>query len=206
MNEILPRCLLTDDHPALLAAVSDYLGDSGFDLVAVASDGADAVRLAELSRPDVAVVDLRMPRLSGRELLERLRESSPETKIAVYTAEADQRLVEEALSAGAAAVVLKEAPLPDLVRALHAILSGHVYVDPALAATGLTRRETTELTKRERDVLALLAEGLDHEKIGERLEISAETVRTHVRKACDRLGAATRTQAVATAVRRGLIE
>ena len=206
MSETVARCLLADDHPALLAAVGDYLADSGFELVGVASDGAAAVSLAERLRPDVAVVDLRMPRLSGRELIERLRESSPDTKIAVYTAEADERLVEEALGAGAAAVVLKEAPLPDLVRALQAILSGRVYVDPALAAAGLTRREPKELTKRERDVLSLLAEGLDHETIGERLGISAETVRTHVRKASDRLGAATRTQAVATAVRRGLIE
>ena len=206
MNEIHARCLLADDHPALLAAVSDYLADSGFELVGVASDGPGAVGLAERSRPDVAVVDFRMPRLSGRELLERLRESSPDTRIAVYTADADQGLVEEALGVGAAAVVLKEAPLPDLVRALQAILSGRVYVDPALAAAGLTRRERTELTEREREVLSLLAEGLDHEAIGERLQISAETVRTHVRKACDRLGAATRTQAVATAVRRGLIE
>jgi DNA-binding NarL/FixJ family response regulator len=123
-------------------------------------------------------------------------------RVAVYTADADERVVSAALAAGADAVVLKEAPLPDLIRALEAALDGRTYVDPALAPLG----GAPELRPRELDVLRLLADGLSHEAIGERLEITAETVRSHVRKASARLGASTRTQAVASALRLGLIE
>jgi DNA-binding NarL/FixJ family response regulator len=198
MND--PRCLLADDHPALTAAVSAYLSENGFDVVGPAPDGRRAVQLAADERPEVAVVDLRMPRLSGLDLVSALREAAPDTKLVIYTADADEHLAQDVIAAGANAVVLKEAPLADLVRALEAALRGASYLDPAL-----TRSASSALTKREIDVLELLAEGLQHEEIGRRLGISSETVRTHLRKACDRLGAATRTQAVATALRLGLI-
>jgi DNA-binding NarL/FixJ family response regulator len=197
-----PRCLLADDHPALTAAVSAYLAENGFEVVGPVPDGRRAVLLAAEVKPELALVDYRMPRLAGVELVRALREASPETRIAVYTAEADDKIANDVLEAGAVALILKEAPLADLVRALEAALAGGSYLDPALtkgAAPGRT------LTPRELDVLGLLAEGLQHEEIGRRLGISSETVRTHLRKACDRLGAATRTQAVATALRLGLI-
>lgn len=197
-----PRCLLADDHPALTTAVSGYLAANGFEIIGPAPDGRRAVQLASDERPDAAVVDYRMPRLAGTELIAALREASPETRLVVYTADGDERLAREVLAAGATAVVLKEAPLADLVRALEAALAGRSYLDPALARTD---GRSSSLTQRELDVLTLLAEGLQHEEIGRRLGISSETVRTHLRKACDRLGAATRTQAVATALRLGLI-
>jgi DNA-binding NarL/FixJ family response regulator len=203
-----PSCLVADDHPALAAAVGGYLSAAGFDVVGPVADGVAAVELALRVAPALAVVDYRMPRLGGRVLLERLREVSPETRIAVYTAEADDALVAEALAAGGAAVVLKEAPLDDLGRALASVLAGRPYVDPALAGSSLLGprpSRTPLLTERELDVLRLLAEGLSHDEIGLRLSISGETVRTHVRKASDRLQASTRTQAVATALRLGLI-
>ena len=200
MND--PRCLLADDHPALTSAVSNYLLDNGFDIVGPASDGRRAVALAATEKPDLALVDFRMPRLAGLDLIEELREASPETRICVYTADADAQIAEDVLAAGAAALVLKEAPLADLVRALEAVLAGRSYLDPALTRES---KKNGKLTQRELDVLGLLAEGLQHEEIGRRLGISSETVRTHLRKACDRLGAATRTQAVATALRMGLI-
>jgi DNA-binding NarL/FixJ family response regulator len=197
-----PRCLLADDHPALTAAVSAFLADSGFDVLGPAPDGRRAVLLAEAERPELALVDFRMPRLSGMELVAALREASPDTRIVVYTADADEAIARDVLEAGAVALVLKEAPLADLVRALEAALAGGSYLDPALARPAAPGKA---LTQRELDVLALLAEGLQHEEIGRRLGISSETVRTHLRKACDRLGADTRTQAVATALRQGLI-
>jgi two-component system NarL family response regulator len=197
-----PTCLLADDHPALTAAVSAYLGGHGFEVVGPVPDGRRAVQLATQAQPELALVDYRMPRLAGTDLISALREAAPETKIVVYTAEGDDGLAREVLSAGAVALVLKEAPLADLVRALEAALSGSSYLDPALARDPAPGRK---LTQRELDVLGLLAEGLQHEEIGRRLGISAETVRTHLRKASDRLGAATRTQAVATALRLGLI-
>ncbi|HEY5294398.1 MAG TPA: response regulator transcription factor [Gaiellaceae bacterium] len=195
-------CLLADDHPALTAAVSAYLSASGFEIVGPAPDGRRAVELATSERPQLALVDYRMPYLAGVELVLALCRASPTTRIAVYTADGDELLAESVLEAGASAVILKEAPLADLLRALEAVLSGRTYVDPTLLRDGSPR---TQLTQRELDVLGLLAEGLPHAEIGVRLGISSETVRTHLRKASNRLGAATRTQAVATALRRGLI-
>ena len=202
MNIDDPRCLVADDHPALATAVCSYLSANGFDIVGCASDGRRAVALATETKPEVALIDFRMPRLAGGELVRTLREVSPGTAIAVYTADADETVAQEVIDAGAVALVLKEAPLADLIRALESALAGVIYLDPALQRPS-TRSET--LTPRELDVLRLLAEGLQHEQIGSRLGITAETVRSHVRKASDRLGATTRTQAVATALRLGLI-
>jgi DNA-binding NarL/FixJ family response regulator len=200
MND--PRCLVADDHPALTTAVASYLADNGFDIVGPVSDGRRAVALAEQAKPELALVDFRMPRLWGLELVAAIREVTPDTRICVYTADGDEQLAKDVLAAGAVALVLKEAPLADLVRALEAALAGGSYLDPALARNPVPGGK---LTQREVDVLGLLAEGLQHEEIGRRLGISSETVRTHLRKASDRLGASTRTQAVATALRLGLI-
>ncbi|HET7045599.1 MAG TPA: response regulator transcription factor [Gaiellaceae bacterium] len=198
-----PRCLVADDHPALATAVCDFLAGSGYEVVGPASDGPRAVTLARDEAPDLALVDYRMPRLEGPALVAQLREAAPGTAVVVYTADADEHVARAALAAGAAALVLKEAPLSDLGRALDAVRAGRAYVDAGVAHAGAPR---AELTPRELDVLALVAEGLSHEQIGERLGIGGETVRTHLRKASARLGAATRTQAVASAIRRGLIE
>ncbi len=201
------RCLVADDHPGLVAAVSDFLQAQGVELVGAASDGEEAVTLAAAKKPDVALVDFRMPKLSGTGLVERIREVSPQTEVIVYTAEAGDGLAADVIRAGGAGVVLKDAPLDDIVRALEAAVAGRKYVDATLAARALMqpRRANSPLTEREQDVLRLLAEGLGNDGIGRRLGISGETVRTHVQKACERLGASTRTQAVATALRGGLI-
>jgi DNA-binding NarL/FixJ family response regulator len=200
------RCVLADDHPALLAAVGDYLAENGYDVVARAADGSAALRHIEREQPDVALVDYRMPGCFGGELIERIRAISPETRVAVYTAEVDPGIVQETLAAGTDAVVLKEAPMADLVRALREVANGGRYVDPALAGRAVgPEPASTRLTERELDVLRLLAEGLSHEEIGARLSIASETVRTHSRKAAERLGAKTRTQAVASAIRLGLV-
>lgn len=201
-----PRVLVADDHPALLAAVSDFLDENGFEIAGQAADGALAVSLAGETSPDAVLLDYRMPRLGGPELVRALRAAAPKAAVAVYTADADERLVGDALEAGAAAVVLKEAPLADVARALSSVLAGRTYVDPALGMVALTGGRTApELTQREADVLLLLAEGQTYEVIGRRLGISPETVRTHLQKACERLEATTRTHAVATAIRLGLI-
>ncbi|HEY3802651.1 MAG TPA: response regulator transcription factor [Kofleriaceae bacterium] len=197
----MTTCLLADDHEALRIAISSYLTAAGYDVIGPAVDGKDAIEIAGVCTPDVAVVDYRMPRASGAALVRALGAASPVTRIVVYTADADTDLAREALDAGAAAVVLKQAPLADLGRALQTVLAGMTYLDPTLAPDASTPR----LTERELEVLRLLADGLQHEAIGERLGIGSETVRTHLRKACGRLGAATRTHAVASALRAGLI-
>jgi DNA-binding NarL/FixJ family response regulator len=201
------RCLVADDHPALVAAVSDFLESQGFEVVGRARDGVAAVADIRETKPDIALVDYRMPHLSGVELLQQIREAAPDTLIAVYTADSDRSIVASVFDAGAHALILKDAPLADLAQALKAISSGHHYVDPALAPVVLNGASSKPaLTPRETEVLAYVADGLSHQEIGNLLSISPETVRTHVRKACERLHARTRTHAVATALRLGLFQ
>ncbi len=201
-------CLIADDHPAVLEAVAEFLAQGGIEVVARARDGEEALGQIERLKPQVALIDVRMPRLGGIELTQRADRSTPETAILLYTGYGDRALLTEGLDAGVSGFVLKEAPMDDLLRAIRSVASGGTYVDPVLAGTLASSPAGTkrpELTRRERDVLRLLADGLSNEEIGARLFISAETVRTHIRKAMDKLGADTRTQAVARALRDQLI-
>jgi DNA-binding NarL/FixJ family response regulator len=201
-------CVIADDHPAVLEAVAEYLAHSGIDVVARARDGEEALERIEQRKPQVALVDVRMPKVGGIELARRSQRSTPDTSVLLYTGYGDRALLTEALDAGVRGFVLKEAPMDDLVRAVQAVAAGGSYVDPVLAGTlaaASLGSAMPQLTQRERDVLRLLADGLSNEEIGKRLFISAETVRTHVRKAMDKLDADTRTQAVARALRERLI-
>ncbi|MCC6224390.1 MAG: response regulator transcription factor [Thermoleophilia bacterium] len=201
-------CLVADDHPAMIEAVCDVLQEGGFEIVGRARDGEEALAKLETRQPQVALLDLRMPRLSGIEVARRAQRLAPATAVILYTAYGERALLTEALDAGARGFLLKEAPLSDLVRAVEMVAAGQTYVDPGLAgvlASSDAAAKATKLTQRERDVLRLLADGLTNEEIGKRLFISPETVRTHVRKAMARLDADTRTQAVATALRKSLI-
>jgi DNA-binding NarL/FixJ family response regulator len=201
-------CLVADDHPAVLAAVCAVFEDSGIDVVARARDGAEALDLIQTQKPQVALLDVRMPRMSGIEIARESLRTTPETGILLYTGFAERALMIEALDAGARGFVLKEAPLPDLVRAVETVAQGKTYVDPVLAGVIASPEVATQipsLSQRQREVLRLLADGLKNEEIGQRLFISPETVRTHVRKAMAKLEADTRTEAVATALRQSLI-
>lgn len=200
--------IVVDDHPAMVEAICDTLAEEGLEIVGRAVDGEEALAKIEKRGPTVAVIDLRMPRISGIEATRRLARTAPDTAVVLYTAYGDRALLTEAIDAGARGFVLKEAPLADLVRAVQLVAGGGTYVDPVLAGA-LAIAETTAslpaLTQRERDVLRLLADGLTNEEIGAKLFISPETVRTHIRKAMTKLDADTRTQAVATALRQSLI-
>jgi DNA-binding NarL/FixJ family response regulator len=201
-------CLVADDHPAVLAAVCAVFEDSGIEVVARARDGAEALELIQTEKPQVALLDVRMPRMSGIEIARESLRTTPETGILLYTGYAERALMIEALDAGARGFVLKEAPLPDLVRAVETVAQGKTYVDPVLAGVIASAEVATQipsLSQRQREVLRLLADGLKNEEIGKRLFISPETVRTHVRKAMAKLEADTRTEAVATALRQSLI-
>ncbi|HVW88679.1 MAG TPA: response regulator transcription factor [Gaiellaceae bacterium] len=201
-------CVVADDHPAVLEAVAEFLTQGGVDVVGRASDGEEALERIEKRKPRVALVDVRMPRLGGIELTRRAKRAAPSTSVLLYTGYGDRALLTEALDAGVAGFVLKEAPMDDLLRAVQAVANGGTYVDPVLAGTlaaSSVGGNIPQLTQRERDVLRLLADGLSNEEIGKKLFISAETVRTHVRKAMDKLDADTRTQAVARALRENLI-
>jgi DNA-binding NarL/FixJ family response regulator len=200
-------CVVADDHPAVLEAVAEYLESAGIAVVGKAGDGEEALVEIEARRPNVALVDVRMPKLGGIEVARGVAKKAPETAIVLYTGYGDRAMLTEALDIGVRGFVLKEAPLEDLVRAVREVAAGSQYVDPVLAGTLAVAAGARgpQLTTRERDVLRLLAEGLANEEIGKRLFISAETVRTHVRKAMTKLDADTRTQAVAKALRQHLI-
>ena len=201
-------CLVADDHPALVEAVVAVLEDNGMEVVGRARNGDEALSKLETRSPRVALVDLRMPHLSGIELARKATRSAPETAVILYTGYGDRSLLMEALDAGVRGFVLKEAPLVDLVRAVKTVAAGGTYVDPVLVgvlASPQAIDQLPALSQRERDVLRLLANGMSNEEIGKELFISPETVRTYVRKAMGKLEADTRTQAVATALRQSLI-
>jgi len=200
-------CVIADDHPAMLTAIADTLERSGVEVVGRAADGQVALAQIEAHQPQVALVDIRMPRLSGIEVATKAGVVAPNTSIIFYTAYGDRALLSEALDVGARGFVLKEAPLPDLVRAVERVAAGDAYVDPVLAGVLVSAQseKVPTLTQREREVLRLLADGQSSDEIGKRLFISPETVRTHVRKAMAKLAADTRTQAVAIALRQSLI-
>ena len=201
-------CVIADDHPPVLQFLSRYLSNNGITVTASTRDGEEALRKIEQTHPAVAVLDARMPRLSGLEVLRTLTESRSPTRVILYTGYGDDAMLSDALDAGVGGMIDKEAPLDDLVRAIRIVAEGGTYLDPAAAAALIAQRRRNrnrELTKRERDVLRLLADGNANEEIGAILSISPQTVRTHVQKAMEKLGATTRVQAVAIALRESFI-
>jgi DNA-binding NarL/FixJ family response regulator len=203
------RCVVADDHPPILDAVCRFLErEEGLEVVGRARDGEQALRLTEECGPDVALLDIGMPRLDGVSVTREQFASGSRTAVVLYTGQADKALLLDALDAGARGFVLKEAPLPDLARALRLVSAGGIYVDPALAGFLAGRDAAVRLralSKREREILRMLADGMRNEGVAHHLGISPLTVRTHVKNAMDKLEADTRTQAVATALRRSLI-
>jgi DNA-binding NarL/FixJ family response regulator len=204
------RCVVADDHPAIVDSVSRFLdGEDGIRVVGGAPDGDEALRLIEEKRPDVAVLDVRMPGLGGIEIARRLTSAAVTTGVILYTGFPERALVIEALDAGARGFLLKEAPLHELARAVRMVAEGKTYVDPVLAGV-LAGPDVEErlpgVTKREREVLRLLADGMRNEEVARTLSLSPVTVATHVKKAMSKLEADTRTEAVATAIRQSLIQ
>src|ERR671935_2744761 len=123
-------CIVADDHPAVLEAVSEFLRAGGIEVIGRARDGEEPLEKIETRRPRVALVDVRMPRLGGIELTRRAARSAPETAVLLYTGYGDRALLTEALDAGVRGLVLKEAPMDDLLRAVETVASGSQYVDP----------------------------------------------------------------------------
>ena len=200
-------CVIADDHPPIIDCLSRYLTGAGFAVVATAQDGNAALVQILALRPTVCIADVRMPHIDGLELARRALTAAPETAVLLYSGVSDRGLVSDALDAGARGFALKDAPLDDLGRALDSVAAGGLYVDPVLAASLATRRgdERKPLSEREREVLRLLAEGGSYAEIGESLFLSADTVRAHAQRAMLKLGARTRTQAVAVALREAVI-
>jgi DNA-binding NarL/FixJ family response regulator len=181
-------CVIADDHPPVLQFLSRYLTGNGITVTASTTDGDEALRKIELTRPAVAVLDARMPRRSGIDVLKRLAALDLPTRVILYTGHGDDALLSEALDFGVGGMLDKDAPLDDLVRAINVVAHGGTYVDPAAAAALIDQRRRARdqmLTQREREVLRLLADGMTNEAMGAELSISPQTVRTHVQKAME---------------------
>jgi DNA-binding NarL/FixJ family response regulator len=198
-------CVVADDHPVVGDAISAVLSANGIEVIAVARDGEGALEVIAQEHPLIALVDMGLPGLDGAEVARRVPRVSAETSVIVFTGRSDFAVLTEALDAGARGFVLKEAPLPDLVRAIEMVAQGGVYVDPALASLLIEPAHSDKLTPREREIFRLIADGLGNEQIGTRLFISPQTVRTHVGKAMEKLEVHSRTEAVAVALRQKLI-
>ena len=198
---------IADDHPPIVDCLSRHLANAGFAIVSTAQDGNEALAELERLQPLVCVADVRMPRLDGLELARRAATVAPDTAVLLYSGVADKGLVSDALDAGARGFALKDAPLADLTRAVESVAEGNLSVDPVLAAALASRRtdDRKALSEREREVLRLLAEGGSYAEIGATLFLSPDTVRAHAQRAMTKLGARTRTQAVAVALREAVI-
>jgi DNA-binding NarL/FixJ family response regulator len=209
------RILLADDHAVLRDGVRMVLeSHPGLEVVATADNGSDAVELAQSLQPDVAVLDVAMPRLNGLEAARQIRASCPDTEVVILSMHEGEDYLREALRAGAAGYVLKRAAAKELVNAIRAVQRGESYLDPALTRTLISdyvrkveRTDTAEdaLTERELEVLSLVAEGLTNRQIALKLNISIKTVQSHRANLMDKLNLHDRTELVRYAIRRGLI-
>jgi DNA-binding NarL/FixJ family response regulator len=200
--------LVVDDHEVVREGLRLALSRSpNIRVVGEASDGAAAVELAIRRNPDVVVMDIRMSGMDGIEATRLLTERAPDCKVLLFTAHADRSLLARGFDAGAKGYILKEAAHQTLVRAIEKVAAGEGYVDPALVPAFLAGRDQTEiLTAREREILQLLAGGLANTDVAEKLFISQETVKSHVRHILTKLEADTRTHAVAIALRQAIID
>lgn len=199
--------VIVDDHVALRRGMELLLRRAGHHVVGTADDAEGAEALILRRRPDVALVDLALPGRSGAELTRDLLDSDPNLRIVLYTGAADERQLLDGLDAGAAGFALKTGDPEELEQAIRTVAAGDDYLDPRLTpllTTGSHGRAGV-LSPREREILELLCEGLSGEDAARRLQLSSETVRTHVRNAMKKLGAATRVHAVALALQRGEI-
>lgn len=199
---------IIDDHEALREGLQVLLGHGGLEVVGTAGNAASAPDLIEHARPDVALVDIRLPDGSGIDLTRDLLERFPDLRVVLYTGEVDADLLVGGLDSGARGYALKAGSMSELAAAIEQVAAGGTYVDPRLDRVLLSERSTVrlaQLSPRERETMHLIAEGLTAEEIGDRLEVSVETVRTHVRNVVRKLRARNRVHAIAIALERGEI-
>jgi DNA-binding NarL/FixJ family response regulator len=201
-------CVIADDHPPIVDAATRFLTAAGFVVAGTAQTGEQALAAVQQHAPSVCIADIQMPHMGGIELVRHVARVAPETAVLIYSGFSEQALVMDALDAGARGFALKDGPMDDLARAIDIVASGSVYIDPVLAGTlagaGPTERRNP-LSPREREVLRELAAGGSYGEIGSKLYLSPDTVRAHAHKAMTKLGARTRTHAVAVALRNALI-
>jgi two-component system, NarL family, response regulator LiaR len=208
------RILLADDHAVVREGLRTFLELQGdMQIVGEAGDGEEAVREAEILKPDVVLMDLVMPRLDGVGAMRELRRRLPQTRVIVLTRFTDEERILPAIQAGAAGYLLKNVEPQELARAVRAANDGQALIDPSIAARlvdaiaqprGEQARDNA-LTPREQDVLELIGRGMSNKRIALELGLSEKTVKTHVGHVLHKLDVADRTEAAVLALRTGLL-
>ncbi len=210
----MTRVLIADDQALIREGLSTMLGlIEGIEVLGVAGDGETAVELTQRTRPDVVLMDLRMPRCDGVEATRRIRALDPAIQVIVLTTYADDESIVSAIQAGARGYLTKDSGIDEIRRALDAVTHGQALLDPAvqarlldrIAATGAAANPLPDgLTPREAEVLQLIAGGLSNREISQRLFVSEATVKTHINNLFSKTGVRDRAQAVVYAHRHGL--
>ena len=200
------RILLADDHPVVRLGLRTMLeAEPDLEVVGEAVDGAGAVAAFEAHRPDVTLLDLRMPGLTGPETITAIRKLAPEANIIVVTTYDADEDVFRAVQAGARGYLLKDTFAEGMLEAIRNVHAGRRLIDPAVASRLMDRLNEPSLTSREMEVLELVAKGMTNREIGAALSVGEETVKAHLKHVFVKLGASDRTEAALIAVQRGLI-
>ncbi len=198
--------MLVDDHALLRTGVANIINqEADLRVVAEAGTGVEAVAAYERYQPDVTLLDLRMPEMEGVEAVRRIRERDPRARVIVLTTYDTDDEIARALKAGAKAYVLKDISADDLIACIRDVLAGKTYLAPAAAAKLAEGVTHVQLTPRELATLRLMADGKANKEIASELGISDRTVKTHLGHLFDKLGVASRTEAIKVATRRGLV-
>jgi DNA-binding NarL/FixJ family response regulator len=198
--------LIVDDHALLRTGVANIINqEPDLHVVAEAANGLEGVAAFAQHRPDVTLLDLRMPVMEGVEAVRHIREHDPQARVIVLTTYDADEDIARALQAGAKAYVLKDISADALIACIHEVLAGRTYLAPAAAAKLAERVTRVQLTPRELATLRLLAEGKANKEIAADLGITERTVKTHLGHLFEKLGVTSRTEAVKVATRRGLV-
>ncbi|MGN6182707.1 MAG: response regulator [Thermoanaerobaculia bacterium] len=198
--------LVVDDHSLVRTGVANIIShEPDLQVVAEAANGLEAVHEFEKHRPDVTLLDLRMPVMEGVEAVRQIRERDPQAKVIVLTTYDTDDDISRALKAGAKAYVLKDISADGLINCIHDVLNGKTYLAPAAAAKLAEGMSHMSLTPRELSSLRLMADGKTNKEIAQQLGISERTVKTHLSHLFEKLGVTSRTEAVKIASRRGLV-
>ncbi len=203
----MTRIMLADDHALMRVGIRSMLESQGdFNVIGECCDGESAVRMALETRPDVVIMDLMMPKMNGAEATKKILESLPQTRIIVLTSFGTSSEMSRAIQAGAAGALLKESPSEELIKAILAVRDGKTAIHQEVLDYLDAIKSQPEFTERQLEILKAVAEGWPDKTIADRFQISIAGVRKHLNAIMSKLGANSRTEAVAIALRNHLLE